>query len=42
VEGYKDVVALLEDHRPGETVTLTILRGDKRMDVKVTLGTAPR
>jgi S1-C subfamily serine protease len=42
VQAYRDVVALLDDHHPGDTITLGILRDGKRMDVKVTLGTSAR
>ena len=30
----------MNSHRAGDTVTVTIFRGRKRMDVKVTLGDA--
>jgi S1-C subfamily serine protease len=30
----------MQNHRAGDTVTVTIYRGKKRMDVKVTLGEA--
>ena len=32
-----DLFALLETHKPGDTVTLTVLRDGKRQDVPVTL-----
>jgi S1-C subfamily serine protease len=36
----QDLAAAMNDHRAGDVVTLTIFRGRKRMDVKVTLGDA--
>ncbi|HEY2039666.1 MAG TPA: trypsin-like peptidase domain-containing protein [Edaphobacter sp.] len=36
----QDLSAAMNSHRAGDTVTLTIYRGRKRMDVKVTLGDA--
>jgi S1-C subfamily serine protease len=36
----QDLAAALNAHRAGDVVTLTIFRGQKRMDVKVTLGDA--
>jgi S1-C subfamily serine protease len=36
----QDLSAAMNSHRAGDTVTLTIYRGHKRMDVKVTLGDA--
>ncbi len=36
----QDLSAAMNAHRAGETVTLTIYRGQRRMDVKVTLGDA--
>jgi S1-C subfamily serine protease len=34
----QDLAAAMNSHRSGDTVTLTIFRGRKKMDVKVTLG----
>jgi S1-C subfamily serine protease len=31
----------INQHKPGDTVTLTVLRGGQTMDVKITLGEAP-
>jgi S1-C subfamily serine protease len=36
----QDLAAAMNSHRTGDTVTLTIFRGRKRMDVKVTLSDA--
>jgi S1-C subfamily serine protease len=36
-----DLAEVLATHRPGEVVTLTILRDDKRQEVEVTLGKRP-
>lgn len=36
----QDLSAAMNGHKAGDTVTLTIFRGRRRMDVKVTLGDA--
>jgi S1-C subfamily serine protease len=36
----QDLSAAMNSHRAGDTITMTIYRGRKRMDVKVTLGDA--
>jgi S1-C subfamily serine protease len=36
----QDLSAVMNSHRAGDTVTVTIYRGRKRMEVKVTLGDA--
>ncbi len=36
-----DLAKFLSSHKPGDTVTLTILRGNQTANVKVTLGTMP-
>jgi S1-C subfamily serine protease len=36
----QDLSAAMNSHRSGDTVTVTIFRGRKRMDIKVTLGDA--
>ena len=36
----QDLSAAMNEHRAGDVVTLTIFRGQKRMNVKVTLGDA--
>ena len=38
VQDLQDLSHAMQNHRGGDTVTLTIYRGKKRMDVKVTLG----
>ena len=38
IKSTEDLYAALEGHQVGETVTLTILRGEQRIEVKVTLG----
>ena len=32
---------VINQHKPGDTVTLTVLRGGQTMEVKVTLGESP-
>jgi S1-C subfamily serine protease len=36
----QDLADLMNKHKSGDTVTVTIFRGKKKMDVKVTLGEA--
>jgi S1-C subfamily serine protease len=36
----QDLSAAINAHRAGDTVTLTVFRGQKRLEVKVTLGDA--
>jgi S1-C subfamily serine protease len=38
INDSSDLRSALEQYKPGDTVTLTIVRNDHRMDVKVTLG----
>ena len=40
IEDQRDLSDLMNQHRAGDTVTVTIYRGKKKMDVKVTLGEA--
>ena len=40
VEDQQDLSQVMNNHRAGDTVTVTIFRGQKKMDVKVTLGEA--
>lgn len=40
VEDPQDLSHVMQNHRSGDTVTVTIYRGKKRMDVKVVLGEA--
>ena len=40
VEDQQDLSQFMNNHRAGDTVTVTIFRGQKKMDVKVTLGEA--
>jgi S1-C subfamily serine protease len=35
-----DLSAAMNEHRAGDTVTVTVFRGQRRMDFKVTLGDA--
>ncbi len=42
VQGEEGFVGLLLSHKPGDTVTFTILRNGQQQDVKVTLGQAPK
>jgi len=41
VSRLKDMQALLQPAQPGQTVTLTLLRGKEQIQVRVTLGRAP-
>jgi C-terminal processing protease CtpA/Prc len=38
VKSFQDLKRLLKDRKPGEAVTVTVLRGDQNVDLKVTLG----
>lgn len=40
VASMQDISAIMNSHKAGDTVTVTIFRGKKRMDVKVVLGDA--
>jgi S1-C subfamily serine protease len=40
IQDQQDLSHAMQNHRAGDTVTVTIYRGKKRMDVKVTLGEA--
>ncbi len=40
VEDQRDLSHVMNNHRAGDTVTVTIFRGQKKMDVRVTLGEA--
>jgi S1-C subfamily serine protease len=40
LEDQQDLSHMMQNHRSGDTVTLTIYRGKKRMDIKVVLGEA--
>jgi len=39
--GESDLGQTIDQHKPGDSVTLTVLRGNDKHDVKVTLGKAP-
>ncbi len=41
VQGEEGFVGFLLSHKPGDTVTFTILRSKQQQDIKVTLGQAP-
>lgn len=41
IQGEEGFVGLLLKHKPGDSVTLTIMRGKQQQDVQVTLGQAP-
>ncbi len=41
VQGEEGFVGLLLSHKPGDSVTFTILRSGKQQEIKVTLGQAP-
>ncbi len=38
VQDQQDLSHVMQNHRAGDTVTVTIYRGKKRMEVKVVLG----
>jgi S1-C subfamily serine protease len=40
IEGPQDLDAAMNAHRAGDTVTITVFRGKKQLDLKVTLGDA--
>src|SRR5215831_1958547 len=40
IQDQQDLSHAMQNHRAGDTVTITIYRGKKRMDLKVTLGEA--
>ncbi|HET9164986.1 MAG TPA: trypsin-like peptidase domain-containing protein [Candidatus Angelobacter sp.] len=40
IEDQQDLSHVMQNHRSGDTVTLTIYRGKKRMDIKAVLGEA--
>jgi S1-C subfamily serine protease len=40
VEDQQDLSHIMNNHRAGDIVTVTIYRGQKKMDVRVTLGEA--
>jgi S1-C subfamily serine protease len=40
ISSPQDLAAVMNTHRAGDTVTLTVFRGRRQMDVKVTLGDA--
>ncbi|HKF23408.1 MAG TPA: trypsin-like peptidase domain-containing protein [Candidatus Angelobacter sp.] len=40
IEDQQDLSHVMQNHRAGDTVTLTVYRGKKRVDVKVVLGEA--
>lgn len=41
ISGPDDLAAVVAEHQPGDTVTMTILRDNERMDVQLTLGKRP-
>jgi S1-C subfamily serine protease len=41
VEDQLELSHAMQSHRAGDTVTLTIFRGKKKMDMKVVLGESP-
>ncbi|MFB3815025.1 MAG: S1C family serine protease [Terriglobales bacterium] len=40
IEDLQDIARVMESHRAGDTVTVTIYRGTRKMDVRLTLGEA--
>ena len=41
LQGESALAAMVDAHKPGDTITVTVLRGSNTSDVKVTLGTVP-
>ncbi len=41
INSTNTLTSLIDDYKPGDKVTLTVIRGGKTMTVNVTLGTAP-
>jgi putative serine protease PepD len=41
IDGSDSLVARLREYRPGDKVTLTVVRGGNRQDIEVALGTKP-
>jgi S1-C subfamily serine protease len=39
IKGESDLAVIIHNHKPGDTLTLTVLRGSQTLTVKVTLGT---
>jgi S1-C subfamily serine protease len=40
INDLRDLAGMMNNHRAGDTITVTIYRGKRRMDVKVRLGDA--
>ena len=40
IETQQDLARAMDQHKSGDTITLTIIRGKQKRDVKVTLGEA--
>ena len=40
IENQQDLSHVMQNHRSRDTVTVTVYRGKKRMDIKVVLGEA--
>jgi len=40
VEDQQDLSHVMQNHRSGDTVTVTVFRGKKRLEIKVVLGEA--
>ena len=41
VKDLQDFVTAVRAHKPGDKITLTVKRGDKEMEIKITAGEAP-
>jgi S1-C subfamily serine protease len=39
MQGMPELAAAIRQHKPGDTVTLTVVRGGKEKKIKVKLGT---
>jgi S1-C subfamily serine protease len=41
ISGESDLAVQIDSHKPGDTVTLTVMSQGAEREVRVTLGTAP-
>lgn len=42
IRDYDDLIDMIEDQKPGDEITLTIMRGDNKQEIKATLEGRPR
>jgi S1-C subfamily serine protease len=41
LKSESDLARIINEHKPGDQLTLSVLRGSKKMDVQLTLGEMP-